>query len=175
MKVVRLLALGTGRLYLHTSRNIPGTHLCYGLSRSKGNSAVGRIVSMTPSGNRTRDLPACSTVPQTTAPPTACPKQYICCDIKHRYVVPDNPVVNYTVQAAPGGILWGRPRPGRGCRVGTGSNVRQHTQTSSNSSTIAADSNNGVTNTRRCRYSCLRSWWWVEVPLETCRTVFRYK
>jgi hypothetical protein len=32
----------------------------------------------------------------------------------------------------------------------------QHTQTSSNSSTIAADSNNGVTNTRCCRYNCLR-------------------
>jgi len=33
----------------------------------------------------------------------------------------------------------------------------QHTQTSSNSSTIAVDSSNGVTNTRCCRYSCLRS------------------
>jgi hypothetical protein len=32
----------------------------------------------------------------------------------------------------------------------------QHTQTSSNSSTIAADSSNGVTNTRCCRYSCMR-------------------
>jgi hypothetical protein len=29
--------------------------------------------------------------------------------------------------------------------------------TSSNSSTIAADSSNGVTNTRCCRYSCIRS------------------
>jgi len=47
----------------------------------------------------------------------------------------------------------------------------QHTQTGSNSSTIAADSNNGVTNTRCCRNSCLRSWWWVEVPPETCRAV----
>jgi hypothetical protein len=37
----------------------------------------------------------------------------------------------------------------------------QHTQTSSNSSTIAADSSNGVTNNRCCRYSCLRAWWWV--------------
>jgi hypothetical protein len=35
--------------------------------------------------------------------------------------------------------------------------VGQHTQTSSNSSTIAADSSNGVTNTRCCRYSCIRS------------------
>jgi hypothetical protein len=40
---------------------------------------------------------------------------------------------------------------------------------------IAADSSNGVTNTRCCRYSCMCSWWWVEVPLETCRAVFRYE
>jgi hypothetical protein len=38
-------------------------------------------------------------------------------------------------------------------------NVRhpQHNQTGSNSSTIAADSSNGVTNTRCCRYSCMLS------------------
>jgi len=54
-------------------------------------------------------------------------------------------------------------------RVGTA----QHTQTSSNSSTIAADSSNGVTDTRCCRYGCLRSWWWVGVPPETCRAIFR--
>ena len=42
------------------------------------------------------------------------------------------------------------------CAVG-GIRHPQHTQTSSNSSTIAADGNNGVTNTRRCRYSYLRS------------------
>ena len=46
---------------------------------------------------------------------------------------------------------------------------------SSTSSTIAADSSNGVTNTRCCRYSCMRSWWRVEVPPETCRAVSRYK
>jgi hypothetical protein len=57
----------------------------------------------------------------------------------------------------------------------TGVRHPQHTQTGSNSSTIAADSSNGVTNTRRCRYSCMRSWLWVEVPPETCRTVSRYK
>jgi len=39
---------------------------------------------------------------------------------------------------------------------------------------IAAGSSNGLTSTRCCRYSCLRSWWWVEVPPETCRAVFRY-
>jgi hypothetical protein len=33
----------------------------------------------------------------------------------------------------------------------------QHTQTGSISSTIAADSSNGVPNTRCCRYSCMRS------------------
>jgi hypothetical protein len=44
----------------------------------------------------------------------------------------------------------------------------------SNSSTIAADSSNGVINIRCCKYSCMRSWW-VEVPPETCRAVFRYK
>jgi hypothetical protein len=51
----------------------------------------------------------------------------------------------------------------------------QHTQTGSNSFTIAADSSNGVTNTRCCRYSFMRSWWWVEVPPETCIAVSRYK
>jgi hypothetical protein len=49
-------------------------------------------------------------------------------------------------------------------RVGTGSN----------SSTIAADTSDGVTNTRCCRYSCMRSWWWVEVPPETFREVSRF-
>jgi len=43
-----------------------------------------------------------------------------------------------------------------------------------NSSTVAADSSNGVTKTRCCRYNCMRSWWWVEVPPETRRTVSRY-
>jgi hypothetical protein len=49
-------------------------------------------------------------------------------------------------------ISWNRFE----CAVGE---VRhpQHTQTGSNSSTIAADSSNGVTNTRCFRYSCMRS------------------
>ena len=42
------------------------------------------------------------------------------------------------------------------CAVG-GVRHPQHTQTSSNSSTIATDSSNGVTNTRCCRYTCLCS------------------
>jgi hypothetical protein len=39
----------------------------------------------------------------------------------------------------------------------------------------AAHSSKGVTNTRCCRYSYMRAWWWVEVPPETCRAVSRYK
>jgi hypothetical protein len=42
------------------------------------------------------------------------------------------------------------------CAVG-GVRHPQHNQTGSNSSTIAADSSNGVTNTRCCRYSFMRS------------------
>jgi len=32
----------------------------------------------------------------------------------------------------------------------------------------------GVTNTRYCRYRCMRSWWWMERLPETCRAVSRY-
>jgi len=39
----------------------------------------------------------------------------------------------------------------------TGVRHPQHTQTCSSSSTIAADSSNGLTNTRCCRYSYMRS------------------
>ena len=46
--------------------NIPGTHICYKLSRPQGHSVAGRIMSMKNSndtvGNRNRDLPACSAV-----------------------------------------------------------------------------------------------------------------
>src|SRR5215475_2366995 len=42
------------------------------------------------------------------------------------------------------------------CAVG-GVRHPQYIQTCSNSSTMAADSSNGVTNTRCCRYSCMRS------------------
>jgi hypothetical protein len=45
---------------------------------------------------------------------------------------------------------------------------------SSNSSMIGAAGSNGVTNTRCCRYSYMCSWWWVEVPPETCKAVFKY-
>jgi hypothetical protein len=52
---------------------IAGTNFCYRLSQLQDHSAAGIIMSMTNSsdtiGNRTRDLPACSTMPKKTAPP----------------------------------------------------------------------------------------------------------
>jgi hypothetical protein len=48
-----------------TRSKIPGTHSCYRLSRTQGHIAAARIWSIEKSkdfiGNRTRDLPACST------------------------------------------------------------------------------------------------------------------
>jgi hypothetical protein len=59
VKVVRLSALRTGRLY--PPGNIAGTHFCYRLSRPQGHSAAGRIMSMKISSdtieNRNRNLP----------------------------------------------------------------------------------------------------------------------
>ena len=56
--------------------NIPGNHFCYRLSRPQGHSAAGRFMSMNNSNynirNRTRNLPTCSAVPQSTATPAAC-------------------------------------------------------------------------------------------------------
>jgi hypothetical protein len=55
---------------LYPRRNIPGTHFYQRLSRSQDHSAAGTIRSIEKSddliGNRTRDLPACSVVPQPT-------------------------------------------------------------------------------------------------------------
>jgi hypothetical protein len=52
--------------------NIPATYFCDRLSRPQDHSAAGRIMSMKNSsefiGNRTRNFPACSAVPQPTAP-----------------------------------------------------------------------------------------------------------
>jgi hypothetical protein len=66
MKVVMLSNLKAGRLY--PTGNIPGTHFRYKLSQPHAHSAAGRFMSMINSGdtigNRTRDLPACSAVPQ---------------------------------------------------------------------------------------------------------------
>ena len=54
-------------------RKYSGTHFCYRLSQYQGHGAAGRIMSMKDSSdtiwNRTRDILACSAVPQPTAPP----------------------------------------------------------------------------------------------------------
>jgi hypothetical protein len=48
--------------------NIPRIYFCYRMSRPQGHTAAGRIMSMKNSndtiGNRSRDLPDCSAVPQ---------------------------------------------------------------------------------------------------------------
>ena len=41
--------------------------------------------------------------------------------------------------------------------------------------TITTGSSNGLSNARYCRYSDMSSWWWVEIPSETCRAVCRDK
>jgi len=73
MKVVGLSAVRTGRFY--PQGNIPGTHFFMRLSQPQGHNVAGRIMSMKNSndtiGNRTRDLPTCSVVPQPTAQPRA--------------------------------------------------------------------------------------------------------
>jgi hypothetical protein len=58
MKVVRLSAIRTGRLYRPGS--IPGTHFSWRLIRLQGHSAAGRIMSMKSYtiGNLTLCLPA---------------------------------------------------------------------------------------------------------------------
>jgi hypothetical protein len=52
-------------------RKIPGTHFYYRLSRPQGHNADGRIRSIEKSnyliGNRTRDLLACSIVPESVS------------------------------------------------------------------------------------------------------------
>jgi len=74
MKVVRLSALVTGRLYLPPPRK----HSWYSFLIEADSTPVRRIMSMINSNdtfwNRTRYLPACSAVPPTTAPPP-CPAE----------------------------------------------------------------------------------------------------
>jgi len=43
----------------------------------------------------------------------------------------------------------------------------------SNFSTVAEGSRDGLTRARCCNYSYMCSWWWVEVPPETCRAFYR--
>jgi len=58
-------------------------------------------------------------------------------------------------------------------RVGAGLSVLWVMYATYSTLKPVADNNNDVTNTRCCRYSCLRSWRWVMVPPETCRAVSR--
>ena len=64
MKVVRLSAQRTGRLYL--PGNIPGIHVCKMLSQPQDHRAAWRFMSMKNTndinGNRTRDIQTCSAV-----------------------------------------------------------------------------------------------------------------
>ena len=68
--MVRLSALRTGHLY--PPGNIPGTNFCSRLSQPQGHGAAIRIMLKKNSNdtiwNRTRDLPACSAVPQPNVP-----------------------------------------------------------------------------------------------------------
>jgi hypothetical protein len=69
---VWLSALRAGRNLHH--RKIPGTPYCYRLSGPQGHSGAGRIQSIEKIhliGTRTRELPACSVVPQPTTLPRA--------------------------------------------------------------------------------------------------------
>ena len=75
IKVLRLSALRTGRPYTPPQGNNPGTHICF--KGWAGSKAIARPEGfcqwkfpMT-IGNRNRELPACSAVPQPTAPPRA--------------------------------------------------------------------------------------------------------
>jgi hypothetical protein len=68
IRLVRLSALRTGRLY--SPAETAGTDFSSRVFRYRGHIAAGRIRSMEndPIGNRTANLPACSAVPQITAP-----------------------------------------------------------------------------------------------------------
>lgn len=62
----------TGRL---NPSKIPGSYICYRLSRTQDHNVVGRIKSMNnlnnPTRNRTRDISACNAVPQQTTYPSS--------------------------------------------------------------------------------------------------------
>jgi len=76
-KISRQSAHEGGKVASRTHRpplppgNIPGTHFCERQSRLQGHGATGRIMSIKNSNDiieiRTRNLPACSAVPQPTA------------------------------------------------------------------------------------------------------------
>ena len=93
MKVVKLSALHTGRLY--PTGNTPGTRFYWRLSRPQVHSAARGIMSMKNSndtiGNRTRDLPACGTVHQrnvTCAVLSLLTKTFVDTDIQPWLILP---------------------------------------------------------------------------------------
>jgi hypothetical protein len=63
------------RLRPFTSRKISGTHMCWRLSQPQAHNTAGSVRSIEKSshfiGNRTRDLPASSIMPQATMIPRA--------------------------------------------------------------------------------------------------------
>jgi len=71
MKVSRFLAICTGRLY--PTKDTAGNHFYQRLSWPQGDNAAEKIKSMKifneTIGNRTRNLPACSPVPEPNVPP----------------------------------------------------------------------------------------------------------
>jgi hypothetical protein len=69
-------------------RKIPGTHFCYRLSRPQRHSVAGRITTIKKSsdliGNRTRDVPPCSTLREPTTLPRV-PPPCVRWHQKHKY------------------------------------------------------------------------------------------
>ena len=64
------------------------------MSEIQGHSAAGRIMSMNnpnnPNGNRTRDLPVCSAVPQPTAPPRILTASFTECSLNFWHTLCSN-------------------------------------------------------------------------------------
>jgi len=76
------------------------------------------------------------------------------CKLLYKFRVVHPPIIKSTYNCVPSAVL-------------------EEMERSSNSSTIAEGSRNDLTCARCCNYSYVCSWWWVEVPPETCRAVFQ--
>jgi hypothetical protein len=101
MNVVKLSASSTDRLY--TPGNIPGSRLCYSLSRTQGPQCtrkdyLNKAYNKT-GRNRTRNLRACSAAPHPTAPPQR--------QGKFPYVQPTFPASIDITRASNGAVGWG--------------------------------------------------------------------